>query len=160
MPSASIIPFIILPVSLINDRSVTDRAHRVYSCLLSYKNRRTGQCNPQRSTIAKKLRCSVRSVSRCLTELRQAGWISSKQTLHGQKYEFYVPDCKAGKPLKRATVGSHMRATVGSHEAPHPINELYVREPEARVRAFPSKKPIQSEALARYYAMERRKAGS
>src|SRR5262252_2446342 len=83
MPSESIIPFVILPVSLIHDRRVTERAIRVYGCLLTYKNRRTSRCDPHRDTIAKKLRCSVRSVSRCLTELRQAGWISSKQTLNG-----------------------------------------------------------------------------
>ena len=131
MPSESIIPFVILPVSLIHDRRVTERAIRVYGCLLTYKNRRTSRCDPHRDTIAKKLRCSVRSVSRCLTELRQAGWISSKQTLNGQKYEFYTPDCNE-KSLKRDTVGSRGRATVGSPDAPHLFNE-----PEERTNQIP-----------------------
>jgi hypothetical protein len=107
---------------------------------------------------------SDRTITRWLRELRIAGWIEARHTLHGQKYSLtdarVQPGDHAGHSGCASPPMSRMNVKNVQDEAPYLFNELYVREPEARGRAFPAKKPIQSEALARYYAQYERKTGS
>jgi hypothetical protein len=48
MPSGTIIPFVILPVSLIHDRNVTDRAHRINDSSQPYKATKGDELNRTR----------------------------------------------------------------------------------------------------------------
>jgi len=63
--------FAIVPEWIL-DAPVSDRAVRLYGLLARYADR-NGAAFPARSTLAQRLRCTVRSVDRALTELVDAG---------------------------------------------------------------------------------------
>jgi len=85
------IPFVLTSVESVKARSVRNGPYRLYLCLLTYKNRTTGQCNPRRKRLAKDLGVSEPTISRWLRALRSVGWVNCRHTLHGQKYTLLDP---------------------------------------------------------------------
>lgn len=61
------------------DAQFTPSAIVVYLSLARYANRRTRTCYPAKETIAEKSGLSLNTVSRCLSELRDGGAISTKR---------------------------------------------------------------------------------
>lgn len=68
-------PFARMPVRVVDDDRLSAGAVRAYARLLSYRNRKTGQCNPSLSRLAAKIGCSRDSIIRYLAELETAGYI-------------------------------------------------------------------------------------
>lgn len=73
---------------------LSDRAVRVANALaLIYVNRKSGQCNPKRMTLADRLSVSEDTVKRALAELRKKGWLIVVGHRHGSadSYRFVTP---------------------------------------------------------------------
>jgi DNA-binding transcriptional MocR family regulator len=73
-----------VPDWLLFSPKVSDRGIRLYAVLASHRNEKSGQCNPSRERLAKRVRCSTRSVDRAIDELVAAGAIE-KRAGHGAK---------------------------------------------------------------------------
>lgn len=70
--------FAIIPEWVL-DAGVSPSAVVVYLTLARYANRQTRSCYPSKETLSEKSRLSANTVSRCLTELRDVGAITSKR---------------------------------------------------------------------------------
>lgn len=66
-----------VPVALLTDPNLSDGAVRLWAILSgAYADYSTGEAYPARSTLAGLLGVSVRSVTRYITQLEQAGWLT------------------------------------------------------------------------------------
>lgn len=61
------------------DLPVSDRAIRLYAVLVRYADKDTHKAFPSRKTLAKRLRCSTKSVDRAIQELIDSGLLSKEQ---------------------------------------------------------------------------------
>lgn len=61
------------------DLDISDRAIRLYAVLARYADKETHKAFPSRGTLAKRLRCSSKSVDRAIQELIDAGLLSKEQ---------------------------------------------------------------------------------
>lgn len=75
--SSDIGPFAVVPVALLNDRAVSDRALRVWCAVASFADRKTGECFPLQEAIAERLGASTPTVSRGVHELVATGWLQT-----------------------------------------------------------------------------------
>jgi len=138
--------FLIVAKEFLADNRISVTAKLLFALLEDHENKRTGQCNPRQSKLAQELGISQDTVQRGLSELREAGFIEMKRTRGACKYEIKKPQLAVSRNRNLRYLGSRI------------LSEPYFKEPTARGRAVPSKRPIQSEVLARYYAQQR-KAG-
>jgi hypothetical protein len=74
--------------------------------LLSFRNRRTGQCNPSLGTAAKRLGVPGETLRRWVRELRRAGIVVSTPNLgssNSYRFSFAAPDGEVGERPPRST---------------------------------------------------------
>lgn len=71
-------PFAVVPVALLNDPTVDDRALRFYIALSSYADR-GGAAWPSQEALAERLHVSVPTVKRGLATLVDAGWVETRK---------------------------------------------------------------------------------
>ncbi len=104
------------------DLGISPRAQSTFHALLSYRNRRTGLCNPKQQTLADRFGCGLRTIERAFSELRAAGMILVRRTLVGNHYEMTTPE----------------RWTTVNLAVPHPPNMAGGTRHGRRVEAVPS----------------------
>lgn len=75
-------PFAIVPVAVLNDPAIDDRALRFYIALGSYADR-GGAAWPSQDALAERLGCSVPTVKRSLRTLVDAGWVETRKRRDG-----------------------------------------------------------------------------
>lgn len=79
-------PFAVVPVALLGDTDVSDRAVRVWCAVASYADRETGEAFPFQETLAERLGVSVDTVQRGIRVLVQTGWLSVRpRMVEGRK---------------------------------------------------------------------------
>jgi hypothetical protein len=66
-------------------------ARTVLLGLLSFRNKTSGQCNPNIQTLADRLKTAKRTVERRLQELQRTGILVAKRHLWGNSYVFHLP---------------------------------------------------------------------
>ncbi len=69
------------------DTDLSGAARLVLQALNWHRNRKTGQCNPRQSTLAKELGFCRETICRAVVELRRKGRISSHKGQRGCRYE-------------------------------------------------------------------------
>lgn len=161
---------LIVAKDLIANKGLSMTARLLFGFLLDHRNKKTGQCNPRRQTLARELGIDNgrdqgrRRISRALAELRAAGFVTSKQGQHANFYDFRVdtlvnPEHVQGGQMRQPPLDRFVNPG-----PPYPLYEPIQLEQCVRARsappAAPPRKSIQSETLERYYAEERRKAGA
>lgn len=67
-------PFAMVPEAVIYDHRLTDKAQRLYACLLRHGTD-PENCYPSHKRLADLIGCSERSIARPMNELIEAGWI-------------------------------------------------------------------------------------
>jgi len=85
-------PFAATPLALLGRPDVNRTAATIYDVLSSFRNRRTGLCNPKRETLAQRLGVSIRTVSRGIEQLRSAGFLRTQKLPGCNAYELTTPD--------------------------------------------------------------------
>ena len=85
-------PFICLPDAAIWQPGLSSHAKTLFAALLSYRNRKSGLCNPKLNKLAERLGKSLSTIRRALDQLRRAGMIIVRRTLFGNAYELATPD--------------------------------------------------------------------
>ncbi len=83
--------FVCLPDAAIWQH-ISAHAKILYAALLSYRNRKTGMCNPKLITLAERLGKSERTIRRALDQLRRAGMVLVHRSLCGNRYELTTQD--------------------------------------------------------------------
>jgi hypothetical protein len=81
-----------VPQAATLNADLSNNGYRIYTVFLTYKNRKTGRCNPKETTLAAKLGKSLRTVERAVAELRSRGMIIARRTLTGNHYEVTTPE--------------------------------------------------------------------
>lgn len=114
-------PFVCLPDAAIWQPGLSAHAKCLFAALLSYRNRRTGMCNPRLTLLADRLGKSLRTIKRALDQLRRAGMVIVQRTLFGNRYEIATPD-QWGFTMSRdecgAKCGPSARANRGLTQGP------------------------------------------
>lgn len=157
--------FLIVAKAILADKRISVTAKVLYAQLLDHRNKRTGQCNPQQTTLARELGTSVDTIQRHLSELRQHGLITFTRGQNGCRYE--IPETASCGLENRKTADG--KPQVAASGAPYPLYEPYLRNQSGVAAASPSqkqplnaspppRKSAQSEVLESYYREERRKA--
>ena len=85
-------PFVCLPDAVIWQPGLSAHAKELLAALLSYRSRKTGQCNPKLSKVAERLGTSLSTVRRALAQLVRAGMVFVHRTLFGNTYQLATPD--------------------------------------------------------------------
>ena len=81
-----------VPQAATLNADLSNNGYRIYTAFLTYKNRKTGRCNPKETTLAAKLGKSLRTIERAIAELRSRGMVLIQRTLTGNRYEVTTPD--------------------------------------------------------------------
>ncbi len=89
--SNSPFPFVALPDAALWQR-IGSHAKCLYAALLSYRNRRSGLCNPKLATLAERLGKSIHTIQRALYQLIRTKMVIVKRTLFGNRYILTSPD--------------------------------------------------------------------
>lgn len=119
---------LIISKDLLTDKSISVKARLLLAQLLDHRNKKTGQCNPRRKTLAKELGLSMRTLVRALNELRAAQLIRSKQGQHTAFYE--IQECQNGTPQAGSGVPNwhSQECQNGTPEPAYPLTEPYQGE--------------------------------
>jgi DNA-binding transcriptional MocR family regulator len=157
--------FLIVGKAIAADTRLSATAKLLYAQLYDHRNKRTGQCNPKQSLLARELGISMDTVQRHLSQLRQHGFVVITRGQNGCRYE--IPEtATCGFPNRKNADGKPQNR--GS-DAPYPLYEPYVKNHSGVAAASssqkqplnaspPPRKSAQSETLEAYYREERRKA--
>ena len=157
--------FLIVAKAIAADTRFSATTKLLLAQLQDHQNKRTGQCNPKQTTLARELGIGERTVRRGLSELRQRGLITAERGQTGCRYE--IPTGQNGRSDRPKVVSG--TGQNGRSAPPGPLYEPYVRNQSgASAASSPNKKPlnasapprksVQSEVLEAYYREERRKA--
>ena len=159
--------FLMVAKEMLADKRISATEKLLLAQLLDHRNKRTDQCNPRQTTLARELGISRHTVERALWKLRELGFLTIKRGQSGYRYEF--PSCQNGNSeLPKWQVPSCQN---GNSDVPSPLYEPYLKEPGGARAASssnkkslnapaPPRKSAQSETLDAYYREEeRRKAG-
>ena len=84
-------PFVMLPVSVLTMKGLSDRAVRLYAVLVMHRNGGSGRCNPSRKTLATELGTNLRAVDYATKELDRAGLIRRARSRPGGPTEYTLP---------------------------------------------------------------------
>ena len=74
--------FAIVPVRLLGDEQVPDRAIRVYATIASFADAASHETFAGQEAFAQRQRCSVRTIQRGIRDLLDAGWLRSQARKH------------------------------------------------------------------------------
>ena len=78
--------FSMVPAWLL-DRSISDKALRLYAVLAGYADSETGQAYPGRTLLSRRMDCSVKTVDRAVQELLEIGAIKKQQRVKDGHYQ-------------------------------------------------------------------------
>ena len=159
--------FLIVAKAMAADKQISATEKLLLAQLLDHRNKRTGQCNPNQTTLARELGIGLRTVRRSLSRLCKHGWLAIQRGQNGCRYEF--PTGQSGRSDRPFRTVPPAKVAVG--EAPYPLSESYLRNHSGVAAASssqkqplnaspPPRKSAQSEVLEAYYREERRKAGN
>ncbi len=90
--------FAIVPKALFMNKEINDRAVRIFGIIAGHARRDIGQAHLLRATIAEEAGVSLRTVTRAIADLKEAGFLEVRETL-GASW-FYLkagPDYKVPK---------------------------------------------------------------
>ena len=119
--------FVCIPLELLSRADHGHVARELYEHLLNSRNRKTGQCNPKRATLAGKMGISIPTVSRAVGELVAKGLISSRQKSACNEYEIIPPErwlATTKKPRRAAKRRIKNDSPGGSKTIHHPLRIL------------------------------------
>lgn len=140
-PDFAMVPFSVLATDEIKD----DGAVRLYCVLLGYAMRK-GECHPSLSRLARNCGCTVKSVTRRLAKLEDAGWIDREQRTKAKggndstRYRLHL-DVSVELVDKRGTPASVLTpASQGSTDAGVPTVLTPASHEEYQLTPPPSKK--------------------
>lgn len=85
-------PFVCLPDAAIWQPGLSSHAKCLLAALIHHRNRKTGLCNPNLSSLAEMLGKSLSTIKRALVELRRLGMVIVRRSLWGNRYELPTPD--------------------------------------------------------------------
>jgi hypothetical protein len=162
--------FLCVPLELLQAK-LSPGAMKALLGLLSFRNRRTGRCNPSIETVRQRLDVPLGTLRHWMRELRHAGIVISSTARGTNSYEFapgYIGVSKSGQGGCPNLDGGVSK--FDHLEPPHPLYEQKKRT-EAAPRAAasskknsfnapPPRKSAQSETLEAYYREQRRKAAT
>ncbi len=80
--------FLIVTKAVLADKRISATAKLLLAVLRDHENKKTGQCNPRRATLAGNLDVCTKTVTRSLAQLCEAGYLTVKK---GQRGNTYVP---------------------------------------------------------------------
>lgn len=89
--------------ALIKDTRVSHGAFRLWHCLRSHRNLRTGQCFPGYRTIAGEIGCRQESIKGWIDDLVSAGWVKVENGGQWKTSNVYTLLDGAGNPFPSAT---------------------------------------------------------
>jgi hypothetical protein len=120
--------FLIISKEVLTNKSISATAKLLFAQLLDHRNKRTGQCNPRRKTLADEIGVSVDQVDRAAGELQRAGYLTWKRDRRTAFYELLDPRIRGTKEAQfraSAELDPRIRGT----GAPYPLYESYQGEP-------------------------------
>jgi len=136
-------PFVQVSLAVL-DLGLSDKAERVYIRLRAFRNRRTGRCDPRRSVLADRLRCSVDTIDRALRELQLAGLVEVvHRTGHSSLYRVRWAPLEVAAPTRPPAPVRRGEPHPRGTQVPHPRGpELEEEQPQERTTARVSTKPV------------------
>lgn len=106
--------FSIVPEWLLH-APISDRALRLYAVLARYADNATLQAFPSRMLLAKRAKCSVKSIDRAIDELMQVGAIDKKRRVKDGHYQSSL------YTVRRAASGVTLGGDTGDARAASPV---------------------------------------